>query len=294
MMRVSCLSVVSALCVLLYLTLLAPACVLGALPTTVESQADWLADRYAGVVELAYERLSAESIQVTRAEMANGLRSVIAAPLSRQQLRELDEWVVTKAVPAGDLTPPELELHRWVGLALDAVRLYLSRPPMAPELHRAIMAQAGVVFDALRRELAAQFLGLIPDVETSAAAGVFGDTFLVSAAATSLVSPFMKRLFTSAEMEMLVQYARDAAVGVRADWDNALARAPEEGRAAYTAWVAQFGYFGRAAAQTQYKILATSYILPAVLTEAEQRAVVDAYAEDRAAARAAAETGGQR
>jgi hypothetical protein len=45
------------------------------------------------------------------------------------------------------------------------------------------MAQAGLVFDAVRKELAAQSLDIMPDAEARATGAVFGDTFLVSAAA---------------------------------------------------------------------------------------------------------------
>jgi hypothetical protein len=289
----SCFRVVSALCVLLFLTLLASACALGALPTTVEAQADWLADRYAVALELSYEGLSAESIQVSRAELANGLRSVIAAPLTRQQLREVGQWIVTDAVSPGGPTPPDLELHCWAGLTLEAIRSYLSRPPLTFALHRGIMAQAGIVFDALRRELAAQFSGVISDAESKTTGVVFGDTFLVSAAATSPVSPQMKRLFTPGEMDMLVEKARDMAASARRDWDESVARAAEEERAAWAASLeARSVYLTGAAARTQYLILGTSYTPPAILTKAEQQAVMDAYAAQEAA-EAAPETGGQ-
>jgi len=284
---------VSVVCLVTLLTLLAPTRSWAALPPTVEGQADFLAHRYAQSLELLSEALSAESIQASRAELAQALRSVIAQPLTRQQLRELDQWMVTNAVPPGELTPPDLELHNWVGLTLDAVRAYLSRPALTPELHRAVMAQAGIVFDALRRELTAQFSGVMSEVETNVAGVVFGDTFLVSAAATSPVSPFMKRLFTTAEMDMLLQYARDAAVTARRDWDDSVASVAEEKRAA---WAASLGarsvHLRGAAAQTQYQILATSYTQPRILTGDEYQALHDAYAAQRAPS-AAAETGGK-
>ena len=110
-MRVSCFRVVSALCLLASLTLLAPACALGALPTTAEAQADWLADRYAVALELSYTPPSAESISVSRAEVAQGLGSVITAPLTRQQLRDLDQWITSEAVQGEDVVPADLQLH---------------------------------------------------------------------------------------------------------------------------------------------------------------------------------------
>ena len=89
--------------------------------------------------------------------MAQGLRSAISTPVTRHQLRELDQWITSDVVQGEDVVPPDLQLHAWAADVVDAVRLYLSRPALAPELHRGVMAQAGLVFDALRKELAAQF-----------------------------------------------------------------------------------------------------------------------------------------
>lgn len=293
-MEVSHLRAVFPLCALVFFTLLAPVCALGALPTTVETQVDWLADRYAEDLELySPSGLSAQSIATSRAEVAGGLRSIITQPLTRQQLRELNQWLASDKFLPSDVTPADLRLHAWAASGLEAIRLYLSRPPVTPEQRLPIRAQTGIVFNALRKELAAQFSGAIAEPEAKATGAVFSQTFLVSAAAISPVSPKMKRLFTPTEMDMLAQYARDAAVRARTDWDEAMARVSEEERAAYAASLEErFVYLVGAAAQLQYKILGTSYTPPEVLTKEEWQAVIDAEAAERAAA-GGPQTGGQ-
>jgi hypothetical protein len=153
------------------------------------------------------------------------------------------------------------------------------------------MAQAGLVFDAVRKELAAQSLDIMPDAEARATGAVFGDTFLVSAAATSPASPQMKRLLTPAEMELMTQFARDMALRARQDWDEAVAIASmssEESLARYTPSLAQLNYMGTAATVVQFKMLRTSYLPPALLADAELDAVAHAYEVEREAPRRAA------
>jgi hypothetical protein len=248
---------------LVFFTLLAPVCALGAPPTTVGEQVAYLADRYANGLDCRFgDTLSTAAIAANKAQLSEGLAALITKPLGSDELLELGQWMERQGVPHFD-RPVDLELAPVTRNLIEDTRQYLSRQPWDAHLILAIEAQAGEVLDALRKEMIVQWRELVPDVEAKAAGIVSSQTFPIGEAANSHISPFIKRLFTQAEMDALVAFAQKKARDERQHWEDFGARMSPEMRAVFAADPEPMRvHMVVTAAQVQYQIMATSYKPP--------------------------------
>ena len=277
LLRLGSLVVAVAAVVVLLVSLRAPARAQGALPTTAGEQIAYLADRYANGLTLRFgDTLSATTIATNRAVLANGLTSLLTQPLPSRDLLELGQWVERQGADLAD-QPVDEEVPCVTRSLLNDVREYLSRPaPSDPReaayALQAVLAQTGEVFDALRQEMAAQWSDVAQDTDEMVGGAIASQTDLISAAAYSRVSPYMKRLLTQAEVDELIQSARRIAREERQGWNDMAARMPEERRAIYVADPGpKQSSMIMAAARVEYGIMGASYKPPAsVLGSAQE------------------------
>ncbi len=262
------------------------------LPTTVNDQVTYLADRYANGLALRFgDTLSSTGISTNRTALVSGLNSLLTKPFSPQELLELGQWAERQGSEMAD-EPVDAELPPVTRSLLNDVKEYLARPPAADSrTHwlavRAVLAQTGTIFDALRKEMAAQWADVTPEADAKAGQAIASQTQLLNAAAYSRISPYLKRPFTPAEMEELIASARKTAQEQRQNWDGTAARLSDELRAQYTADPGPLeSRLVISAALTQYGILAASYQVPAEVTCTKQESQeIRAARAARAAAR---------
>jgi hypothetical protein len=202
LLRLAILAAVVTAAVVVLVSHWPPARAENTLPTTVADQVTYLADRYANGLTLCYgDYLSAAAIATNRAELANGLTSLLTTPLPLDDLLDLGQWVERQWGPPFLDRPVDEEIPGVTRGLLDEVKQYLSRPPRGDARQdalaiRAILAQAGEVFEALRKEMIAQWADVVPEADTEVPGVIAGEMNLIEKAAYSRISPYMKRLFT--------------------------------------------------------------------------------------------------
>ncbi len=250
-------------------------------PRTVEEQAQWIGDCYAGALAHYYGRygLTSEAIETTRGDLVLQLEGVLEAPLDERQLSAISAWIFDSSASIGalDIAPPALRLRQSAAGHSDVIARYLSRPPLTRQQQDQIAGQLGVVLDELREAMREEYFD-IPGVESEIRMAIYARAADFGRLIKDPLSPLIKRPYTAEEIEELCAYTWELAAGTAASVREQVAMldpaAPDFEHRLAEDWTIQGVSWG-----LKSEVRGFQYTPPEVLSAEELEAMFDYYRE---------------